>query len=756
MPASSDTAAVCLEGRNVRARGESYLWEWSADTDAFRIVDREGRTMVSGLLQPAITVLRPTAHENICSAGRPKPCSVDGGLLVVRYEGVNGDAEITLTLRFDSDCVWMGPLEYESPSAEDVVSVHYHASTTGNKPMPSLAHTYLVQPGICQSPALGPVLPTMIFRAGLTTWLGRGSTGPDYEVFQQWGLPAHYFCGVTLTSEPCAAGALTTHRSDAFCCGLAALPNADYLLRLEEGLGSPVLDVRSDLWGHARGPGTLTFGEMFVWTFARTYDEAVRRYYLTLVDAGLVEVKRNSTTKNSVVTAAQFNTWGAQCASGRMMSRFDQPFLESLYEDVRASGMRPRVFVIDDKWEGSYGRLEHDVDRFPEFEQFLGRLRADGLKVGLWAAFLRTDDPSTIGLGERHVLHGRAGTPVVERNRLQPYYLLDISQPDVQIALRERIRAFAERYRPDLVKFDFGYELPSLSVSAPADRAFAGERFLERALELVVDALRSVNPEIAVMYYSLSPLVVRHIDLHSPDDLFLCGGDYDLEANRRFFFSSLLGDLGMPTYGSGGYDWGSMRQIWLDSVVVGSVGSLGAFSGDVEGGAPTSALVAKYNGLAALSRPTNVYTVVPLDAVRLGGSGGARSSSWARFEGGQLVLAALRHATSSEGLSGQNLPLTSTVSTVVASLTELAIDASASVGVVPFGAGALTLSGPAHCRSAEVAIHTLGGGTRRHSAALDDGELRLELSERLDDGAYVEWIEIQFDDKPPRARVRTR
>nr|MBA3375302.1 hypothetical protein [Actinomycetota bacterium] len=564
MGASSDTipAAVGLEGRTVRARGDSYLWEWSAETDVFRIADREGRTMVSGLLQPAVTVLRPESRENVCSAGRPESCSVEDETLSVRYEGVNGEAALALTLRFDSDCVWLEPLTYETASAEDVVSVHCHARATGRGAMPSLAHTYLVQPGICESSALSPVLPTMIFRAGLTTWLGRGSTGSDYEVFQQWGLPAHYFCGITLTSEPCAAGALTTHRSDAFCCGLAALPNADYLLRLEDGLGSPMLDVRSDLWGQARGPGRLTFGERFVWTFARTYREAVRRYYLKLVDAGIVQVKRNSPAKNAVVTAAQFNTWGAQCADDHMLSRFDQPFLESLYEDLRASGMRPRLFVIDDKWEGSYGRLEHDPARFPEFEQFLDRVRADGLKVGLWAAFLRTDDPRTIGLDDRHLLHDRAGRPLVERNKFQPYFLLDVSQSDVQSALRERIRAFAERYRPDLVKFDFGYELPSLSVSAPADRAFAGERFLECALGLIVDALRSVSPEIAVMYYSLSPLVVSHIDLHSPDDLFLCAGDYDLEANRRFFFSGLLGDLGMPTYGSGGYDWSSMRQIW--------------------------------------------------------------------------------------------------------------------------------------------------------------------------------------------------
>ena len=52
----------------------------------------------------------------------------------------------------------------------------------------------------------------------------------------------------------------------------------------------------------------------------------------------------------------------------------------------------------------------------------------------------------------------------------------------------------------------------------------------------------------------------------------MAAGDYDYEANRRFFFSSLLGELGIPTYGSGGYDWGTMPNIWFDSALIGTAG----------------------------------------------------------------------------------------------------------------------------------------------------------------------------------------
>jgi hypothetical protein len=59
--------------------------------------------------------------------------------------------------------------------------------------------------------------------------------------------------------------------------------------------------------------------------------------------------------------------------------------------------------------------------------------------------------------------------------------------------------------------------------------------------------MREENPDLAVMYYNLSPLFLDYFDLHSPDDLFADTGDYDVEANRRFYFSSLMGTLGVPT-----------------------------------------------------------------------------------------------------------------------------------------------------------------------------------------------------------------
>ena len=68
-------------------------------------------------------------------------------------------------------------------------------------------------------------------------------------------------------------------------------------------------------------------------------------------------------------------------------------------------------------------------------------------------------------------------------------------------------RRFARRYKPDLVKFDFGYEIPALDTVAPHDMNWAGERMLWKGLDVVTKAMREENPDIVVMYYELSPLV---------------------------------------------------------------------------------------------------------------------------------------------------------------------------------------------------------------------------------------------------------
>jgi len=745
---AANPAKVTESGKKVRVEGESYNLEWSGETDRFRFIDKKGRLMCEGTLQPTVMVQAVRQHGiRRCTSSKLAKWDVTANRLTVSYEGVNEAAKISLAWRFDNDGAWLEPATYDTSAAEDVVSLHYFAQGSGETAEPTLEHNFLVHPGLTQGSVISPIVHAEM-GLHLTSWLGHGSV-PGPGLLQQWALPVHYFCGFHRnTTSINLKGALTEHLSDAFCCGLAELPAGDLFLQTNNGRQSVIVSYQSDLWGHLRGPGRLSLGATLYWTIGPNYFEAIRQYYLGLVRAGVISRKVNSPKKNAIVATPQFNSWGAEVAVGKQIARFDEPTFNAMYEGLKAAGMKAGMFVFDMKWQGKYGRLGPSEERFPHFDQILDRVRSDGYRLGFWTAFLRCEDPQDLGLTTAHMLRKPDGSPYIAKEYSTQYYLMDFTQPEVEKVLGDVSRQFVRRYKPDLIKFDFGYELPPLSVAAPKDMSLAGERLLLKGVDVLVKALREVNPDIAVIYYSLSPLFIDGFDLHSPDDLYMCGGDYDLEANRRFYFSSLLGELGMPTYGSGGYDWPTMPSIWFDSAPLGTLGSLNSFSGDEQDAGPTPDRVAKYNGLANLLRPSNIFTIEPLDAeAYFSTTRGARASSWARRENGEVVLVALRkhRLDGSLGSGKYGDFLESSASVVVASKTAEGISRSARLGVVPYGDGELTLRRDEQCSTkAKVTEHSFGGRVKHSEVSFWTGKLSISFMEHADDGTPIEWIEVEI------------
>jgi hypothetical protein len=729
----------------LRVEKKNYIWEWAASDDRFRLLDKQGRMMTSGTLQPAVVVQSGSNKQaRKCISGKPVGHSSKDDRVTVSYAAANGNGGLSVTWRFEDEGLWLEPIAYETPRFENVVALHYFARGTGQGAHPTLENFYLILPGISESPAMSPIV-TSDLGLNVTCWLGRGSS-PTPGLLQQWGLPAHFFCGFHSEKSRSVKSSLTEYLSDAFCCGLAELPGGDLFLETRNGKHSLIVSYRSDLWENLRGPGQLKLGAKLYWAVGPNYYEAIRAYYRGLIQAGIVQRKNNSARKTAVALSSQFNCWGAESAIEKEGAKLDEATLHSFYKDLKASGMKSGMFVIDDKWEGKYGNLEHSSERFPHFEEFREQVRADGLHFGLWAAFMRCQDPADLGLDVSHMLHKTDGKPLISGEDDSKYYILDFTQPEVEKVLRARARRFAERYKPDLVKFDFGYELPPLSVAAPKDMAWAGERLMLKGLEVVVNGMREVNPDLVVMYYCLSPLFMEYLDLHSPDDLFLAAGEYDFEANRRFFFSSLLGELGMPTYGSGGYDWVSMPEIWFDSALIGTLGSLNSFAGDERDSMPTPERIAKYNGLSQALRTSNYFTIEPVDAEYLGVTRGAHSSSWARFESGELVGVALR----TRRLNGQwgtakfrDIVQTS-ATVVVTSQTSDGITTATKLAVVPYGEGELAIERSSE-QASPVAVteHYFGGTSKQRRIEIRDGKLRLALRERDEEGSPVEWIELK-------------
>ena len=742
-PATNITSA----GGRVKAVGINYVWEYLQAEDRFHLMDPRGRLIVSSTMQPLV-VAAPIAEAatRCCSTGKVSEVKVESNRVRISYVGVNGDARISLSWRFDSQGAWLEPVVYEGTAAEDVVSIHYFADLSSSRPAASLHSSFLVVPGISEGPGVSPIVRSDV-QFNETVCLGRGSSVAGMPG-QQWGLPVHYFCGFSTDQSHGARGMYREGRSASFACGLAELPQGDLFLSLEEGKSSLWVDYRSDLWKHLRGPGKLSLGATMLWAVADDYPDAIAAYYAGLVAAKIIRLHENSPRKTAIALTPQFCTWGAQADRGKTGEKFDEATLRQLYKELKASGMKAGLFSIDDKWEGTYGKLEHSSERFPKFEEFLAELRADGMKVGIWAALMRCERPADLGLSDDQMLLQPDGTPYVVKFSGSQYSILDFTQPAVQAVLVKLGKTFMQRYKPDLLKFDFGYELPPVGKAAPKDKSWSGERLLWKGLDIVIKAMREENPDLVVMYYNLSPLFLEYFDLHSPDDLYAAAGEYQLEANRRYFFSSLLGPLGIPTYGSSGYDWASAPDIWFDSAALGTLGSLNDFVSDEEDEGSTIAFIAKYNGLTRVLRSTNTFTIQPLNVISQGYTAGARARSWARMEGGDLALLAYRPP-----LAGEAGPLAvpvkdaqvmgavqSNAQVVVAAKGGGGIARCGGLAIVPYQGGDIVVRRERGVR-ATATSHYFGGATVKQELQIEGGALKItaRLSEQR---MPLEWIEV--------------
>jgi hypothetical protein len=749
--AAAAKPSVALTHDSLQIRASRYSFSWSWTTDAFTVDDASGKRIAWGPLQPAVlTASAEDPAKQRCSPGQAGVPTIHQNRIEITYSGVNEGARLTLVLRFDDSGFWMEPVLYESPAADDIVSLHYFCKPEAQLLLPALRASHITAPGIAENAAVSPIEQAAI-RLEQTVSLGHSGFYVAPFTHQQWGLPVHYLCAMSV--HPAKGGFhenFATGRSETMVCGLADMPNGDLLLSLHGGASSLWIDYRSDLWHHLRTPGRLTLGATLAFSFGDGQYDGIAAYYMQLVNAGLIRRKQNSAAKNAVVCAPQFCTWGAQVEYGQAKDHLTGQFLEDLYFQMKSSGMKAGIFSIDDKWEGRYGNLEHSRERLPHFVEFLDRIRAEGHHVGLWAAFMRCENPADLGLTIEHMLLRPDGTPYKAGGGT--YYILDFTHPEVEKVLTERASAFMRRYKPALVKFDFGYELPLVREAAPFDKRYAGELILKRGLDIVVSALRRENPDVVVMYYQLSPLFVDYFDLHSTDDLYCAAGDYDWEANRRIYFASVLTQLGVPIYGSSGYDWSSSPAIWFDSVASGTIGSLNTFDKDEFGESSTPEWIALYNGLLQTVRSGNLFTVIPFPAARPeAATRGAHTRSWARLEDGKVTLIAQRPPSFDDGDMLDRRPvdpridglITTTAPVVVASKTAETISISNHLAVVGCTEGIVSIKRVGG-RSATVTTHCFGGKAFRSSKRVEHGMLTLDLHRKDAAGRPVEWSEVVF------------
>lgn len=734
------TVKFQVNQQKVQVSSPNYTWAWDARTDFFHLYDSENRLISRARHQPLIVTTQSKAELQLPN----RSLEIKDDRISITYHATETASRLTVSWLFKTDFISLEQLQYESLAAQDIIQIVYFPEFEGDSYKPSFYSHYAVVPGLCMSSSISPIV-DLHSRLSVTTILGSGAMrGPGLT--QQWGLPAHYFCTFNTSDQWNAIGAKKL-QSGAACWGLAELPQGDFRLDIREIALSPVLNLRSDIWKHIKTPGTVKLGFSFLITFGAQYHEAIRNYYKILRREKIISSKNASLSrkKKDVLLSPQYNTWGVESSLAMKPEELTEEIVKDIFAKFQRSGMKARTFVIDDKWEGHYGELKHDETRFPQFESLLENIRKQGFYIGLWAAFLRCQDPSALGLDESNLLQTPEGKPLWLAHQTSRYGIFDVTQPIVQKVLSERARQFIRRYRPDLIKFDFGYELPSLDVAAPADLNWAGERLLQKGLEVVVGAMKQENPDLVIMYYGLSPLLIDYYDLHSPDDLVYCIGDYDLETNRRIFFSSLCGELGMPTYSSSGYDWESALDIWFDSTPSGTLGSLHCFDGDENGNGPKEEIIAKFNGLSAILRKQAVFHTYPIEVKWQGGLRAGFSPSWERIEDDKTVLIALRthRFDGKPAIKNYKDILDTNIMLVVASMTESGIAEAHRLGIVPFGDGICAIKHITLQQTATIIEHYFSGHQLETQAACSNDKIEIALQQTRNN-EILEWIEIIF------------
>lgn len=248
--------------------------------------------------------------------------------------------------------------------------------------------------------------------------------------------------------------------------------------------------------------------------------------------------------------------------------------------------------------------------------------------------------------------------------------------------------------------------------------------------------------------------VLDYFDLHSPDDLYAANGEYEPEANRRCFFSSLLGALGVPTYASSGYDWASAPSLWFDSATISTVGSLDEFAEDEQGKGSTVAAFPKYNGITKVLRSTSPFRIVPLEVISQGYTVGARARSWARIEDGELTLIAYRPR-----VQGGVSPLVSVVTdpmlvgavqskvaVVVGARGKGGITRSKDLAIVPYEGGEIAIR-RAQGKRATAISHYFGGATHKQEVVISNGSFQVTAMMVMQQ-MPIEWIEVKITESP--------
>lgn len=113
--------------------------------------------------------------------------------------------------------------------------------------------------------------------------------------------------------------------------------------------------------------------------FGKDAADVVRAYTSFNFDHGFC--RRGSSHKERWWYGPLYCGWGDQCES---RSPASQSFYEKLSNRLDELDLHPTAMIIDDKWQGKYGELLPDPEKWPDMRAFVDAQHAKGRRVMLW------------------------------------------------------------------------------------------------------------------------------------------------------------------------------------------------------------------------------------------------------------------------------------------------------------------------------------------------------------------------------------
>ncbi|GAB3959953.1 hypothetical protein GCM10028805_57000 [Spirosoma harenae] len=607
---------------SVKSDGYEFYWDIAKDSALLR-KEKPAQTLWKGSLLPAFWLQTASGDRQYVKATLIDASDLreNGGRVKLSF-GTLGNGSIELA--YSQGVIRMTRLTIDWTGAPPrLISMYFGTSPLRTEEsIPASSRDYPFWPdweaaGICIPSAKGNPVQSFFRMWDLgQAILPLGSFGPSLGTPYAAAFPRPFYS--------CAMG----NQPGWIVLGAGSIPDAAMVYKIQSSNGCLQYLYREDLWSKTT-PAQRIWNEPLRITWAATAYDAYKTYFDSFGPLAPLSAHHQVNV---------WNTWG---------DFKNRDFNLKAIAD-KAVAFKADLFAIDDSWESFQGSGLWYEARFPTYKQDLDYVRAKGLKIGYWQNILWINKADEFGLTAADLLCGIDGLPVKTSWNMNPHggghYCLDPSSPKAVALIRSRTQRIVKELKPDLLKLDFGYGIPSPDVATARNPAFRGENLAYTLLKLIADAAREINADITIQYYSIHPLFRGVQNLLALDDLGDAGGREAEGHGQWSVWSSLAGQQGMPIMASSGYDWNADEDVLLNTAIIGAQGAV--LPRKLDDGAPVPPQkISKRVALALWHRQTVGWTPLWLNSQKGNFSQEPTPNCWGRLENNQLTALALRESS---------------------------------------------------------------------------------------------------------------